>query len=135
MRVFLDANVLVSAFATRGLCADVAREVLLRHRLILSARLLAELRKALRVKIGAPQTFIAEITSMLQQDADIASSTPLSDTHLRDKADIIILSGAVNGAADIFVTGDKELLELGHIGGMPIVSPRHFWEQLTIRKR
>lgn len=27
MKVFLDTNVLVSAIATRGLCADVLREV------------------------------------------------------------------------------------------------------------
>ena len=31
MRVFLDTNVQVSAFATRGLCADVLRLVLAEH--------------------------------------------------------------------------------------------------------
>ncbi len=41
MRVFLDTNVLVSAVATRGLCADVLREVLLSHQLLVSADLLA----------------------------------------------------------------------------------------------
>lgn len=34
MRVFLDTNVLVSAFATRGLCADLMRHVLAEHDLI-----------------------------------------------------------------------------------------------------
>jgi hypothetical protein len=34
LRVFLDTNVLVSAFATRGLCADLLELVLLQHELI-----------------------------------------------------------------------------------------------------
>ena len=32
MKVFLDTNVLASAAATRGLCADVLREVFASHR-------------------------------------------------------------------------------------------------------
>jgi len=44
MRVFLDTNLLVSAVATRGLCADVLREVLLSHQLVISPPLLSELK-------------------------------------------------------------------------------------------
>ena len=40
MRVFLDTNVLVAAFATRGLCADVFRLVLAEHELLVSAALI-----------------------------------------------------------------------------------------------
>jgi len=36
VKVFLDTNILVSATATRGLCADVLREVLASHQLIVS---------------------------------------------------------------------------------------------------
>ena len=34
MRVFLDTNVLASAFGTRGLCADVLRLIMAEHELI-----------------------------------------------------------------------------------------------------
>jgi hypothetical protein len=34
VKVFLDTNVLVSAFAARGLCADLLRDVLARHDLV-----------------------------------------------------------------------------------------------------
>jgi uncharacterized protein len=40
LRVFLDTNVLVSAFAARGLCADLFELVLLQHELILSRSVL-----------------------------------------------------------------------------------------------
>jgi hypothetical protein len=47
LRVFLDTNVLVAAFATRGLCADVLRLVLVHHELVTSAVVVAELQRAL----------------------------------------------------------------------------------------
>ena len=69
MRVFLDTNILVSALASRGLCADVLREVLVAHNLILSAPLLQELQQVLRSKIGLPQELISEFIEILQQDS------------------------------------------------------------------
>ena len=51
MRVFLDTNVLVSAVATRGLCADVLREILFSHQLVVSVPLLDELKNILHTKI------------------------------------------------------------------------------------
>jgi hypothetical protein len=38
VRVCLDTNVLVAAFATRGLCADVLRTVIAEHELVLAVR-------------------------------------------------------------------------------------------------
>ena len=51
MRVFLDTNVLVSAVATRGLCADVLREILVSHQLVISSPLIDELENVLHAKI------------------------------------------------------------------------------------
>ncbi len=56
--------------------------------------------------------------------------TDLSKINITDKDDIIILSTALNGNAELFVTGDKELLEQEKIQTMKIVSPRMFWETL-----
>jgi len=55
VRVFLDTNVLVSAFAARGLCSDLFELVLLDHELILSASVLRELSKALQQKVKLPR--------------------------------------------------------------------------------
>jgi len=60
MRVFLDTNVLVSAVATRGLCADVLREVLVSHQLVISSPLLNELTNILHSKFGIPFDVITE---------------------------------------------------------------------------
>ena len=135
MKIFLDTNVLVSAVATRGLCADVVREVLLSHRLIISLPLFTEVEKALRGKLGAPPNFISEFIQTLKQDALLSIPTVQPDVLLKDKDDLIILASALSAQADLFVTGDKEILGLQKIGKMQIVSPRGFWEKLKEAKK
>lgn len=130
MKVFLDTNVLVSATATRGLCADVLREVLIHHQLVIAEPLLAELRNALCEKLVVPEDFVCELIEILQKDSLFSSSSTHRDIDIQDSDDVIILSCALNGKADLFITGDKELLDLGKIGNMEIVSPRVFWEKL-----
>ena len=115
MRVFLDTNVLVSAVATRGLCADVVREILVSHQLVVSFPLIAELKNILHTKIGIPQEIISDFIEVLNQDSILSETTKLTTIDINDKDDILILSTALNGNSELFVTGDKELLELGTI--------------------
>lgn len=134
MKVFLDTNVLVSAVATRGLCADVLREVLVSHQLIVSVELLAELENVLHNKLNLPHNLISEFTELIQRNSLFSSSSTLPDITIQDKDDLLILSSAMTGNADLFITGDKELLELQKIGNMEIVSPRIFWEKLKAQQ-
>src|SRR4030042_2026119 len=99
MKVFLDTNVLISAVATRGLCADVLREVLIHHRLIISAPLLTELKRALRKKVGVPEELIDQLVEMLQQDSHLSTSSSLADIDIQDRDDLVILSNALNAKA------------------------------------
>ena len=131
MKVFLDTNVLVSAIATRGLCADVLREVLARHELIISRELLQELEKVLQGKIALPRALISEFIHFLQQDARLSEASKRENWPIRDEDDIPLLSAALNGEAELFITGDSELLGLQKVGKMEIVSPRTFWDKLT----
>jgi uncharacterized protein len=128
MRVFLDTNVLVSAVATRGLCADVLREIFVSHQLVVSSPLLEELQNVLHTKIGIPTEILSDFLEVLTQDSIFSENTALRNIDIKDKDDILILSTALNGNVELFVTGDKELLELGKIQAMRIVSPRKFWE-------
>jgi putative PIN family toxin of toxin-antitoxin system len=130
MRVFLDTNVLVSAVATRGLCADVLREVLKSHQLVISPNLLSELERTLLQKIRVPEELVNEFMALIQQESDLSPSGKVPGIALRDKDDLKILSAAWNGKSDLFITGDKELLNLGKCKGLEIVSPRAFWEKL-----
>ena len=128
MRMFLDTNVLASATATRGLCADVFRNVLTSHDLVVSADLLQELSRILEAKFGLPDEVVASVVHLLNQDTNFASPNPSHPIEISDSSDKPILSAAINGNADIFVTGDKEILRLYELGKMTIMSPRQFWE-------
>ena len=130
MRIFLDTNVLVSAFASRGLCAEVLELVLLDHDLILGRNVLRELEKALRAKVKLPVIRSAEIVDFVSSEATqvVDNAEPASVDV--DMADAIVLGEALAGHADLFVTGDAALLRLAAIGTLKIVSPRRFWEVL-----
>lgn len=67
---------------------------------------------------------------VLTQDSILSENTDLAAIDINDKDDILILSTALNKNAELFVTGDKELLELRKIQSMRIISPRKFWETL-----
>jgi putative PIN family toxin of toxin-antitoxin system len=135
MKVFLDTNVLASAAATRGLCSDVLRQVFVSHQLFTSEQVLNELNRALKLKFGAPQELIEDFIWLLRQEAYLAEPVQLPGVKLQDKDDLSILGAAITAGAEILATGDKELLDLGHVESMEILSPRQFWEKLKTRQR
>jgi predicted nucleic acid-binding protein len=59
VKIVLDSNVLISAFATRGVCADLFREVVATHELILSDYIVTEVREKLSIKFKIPDTTVA----------------------------------------------------------------------------
>lgn len=132
MKVILDTNVLVSAVATRGLCADVLREVFQNHQLVICNELIREVERILLQKIGVPADLVSDYTRLLQADAIFAEPEPGFRLHIRDQDDVKLISSALQGGADVFVTGDQELLEMDPIQGIEIISPRGFWEKLTL---
>ena len=135
MRVFLDANVLVSPFASRGLCADLLEVVLLEHDLVLGRDVLREVSRALREKLELPAARAAEIVEFISGEAvQVVVESEPSDARV-DADDALVLGEAIAARADIFVTGDAALLKLGAIGKLEIVRPRRFWETLHSGKR
>jgi uncharacterized protein len=129
MKVFLDTNVIASATATRGLCADVLRTVIEFHDLVVSDPLFGEVRRILKDKFGASPDLISDVIWLLRQDTIDAEAEPLRDLPLSDRADVAIVSCAINGAADVLITGDKEILEMGRVGSLEILTPRQFWDK------
>lgn len=130
MKVFLDTNVLASGFATRGLCSDVIRTVMEHHDLIICDRLLDELQRILKDRFDLPMDAIVDVLWLMRQDVIHANEIPLHEIAIDDADDIPLLSAAANASADMFVTGDKELLKIDHINSMQIKSPREFWENI-----
>ena len=65
MRILLDTNVLVAAFATRGFCYDILQLVLAWHRLLVGETILEELERILVDKLGIPGTHVTEVITRM----------------------------------------------------------------------
>lgn len=130
MKVYFDTNVVLAAFATRGLCADLFAHVLLEHELLIGETVLRELRSKLRIKLKLSKRAIDEIDALLRDQ--VVVSTPQKHLHLDISAadDEWIVAEAMAGDADVLVTGDAALQKLGKRAPLPIVSPRGLWDRL-----
>jgi putative PIN family toxin of toxin-antitoxin system len=127
VKVFLDTNVLVSGFATRGLCADVIHLVLAEHELITAEVVLTELKRVLKQKIRLPSEQIQKILTFLESQTVQPKPISLSSIPVRDEDDQWVLASALAAKADVFVTGDKDLLEIAEqVSGLTITDPRGF---------
>lgn len=130
MKVCLDTNVLVAAFATRGLCADVLRTVLAEHDLVIGEVILAELRRVLTTKLKVPADRANVIEAVFAPFPRIPKPDQPATSAIRDVADRWIVATAVAGGADILVTGDRDLLDVADDLPVRTLEPRAFWELL-----
>ena len=130
MNVSFDTNVLVSAIATRGLCADIFNAALAEHQLIVGETVLTELRQVLRQKLRLPMAAVDEIEAFLRLHATVIASAPVLEMPGLDENDRAVLAEAVTGKADVLVTGDQDLLKIASKAPIKILSPRGFWELL-----
>ena len=132
MRVFLDTNVLASAFGTRGLCADVLRLILGEHELVTGEVVIEELRRVLSRKFGVPADTVKEIESLLRGYHVEPKPSRLPDLELSEPGDLLVVGSAVSARAEFVITGDHEMLALKKKPeGVRIVSPREFWKLAT----
>jgi putative PIN family toxin of toxin-antitoxin system len=135
LKVFFDTNVLVAAFATRGLCADLFAHVLLEHEIVIGEVVLEELREKLRKKIKLPKRTIDEIEALLRESTLVKKPKKHLGLKISDPDDEWIVASAVAGGSDVLVTGDAAVLKVAKRAPLPIVSPRGLWDLLRSASR
>ncbi len=130
MKVVLDTNVIIAAFATHGLCHLLVESALAHHEIVLSPALLTEIHANLKKKVKLPDERIKLILRFLQNHSVFIKDKKIAGIRCRDHSDIKVLALAINGGADVIVTGDEDLLVLKNRFQVDILSPREFWERL-----
>ena len=126
MKIVLDANVIIAAFAARGLCESIIEVCLSEHEIVLCDELLDEILRNLQGKIKIPTSIVADIGALLREYSSMFNPAPMASDVCRDPDDIKILGLAVASNADYIVTGDKDLLVLKKFQGISILNPRSF---------
>ena len=113
--------------------ADVLRLVLAEHTLVTGEVVLAELSRVLASRIGVPGERVAAIDAFLREHEVVPKPDQPSAVAIRDEDDRWVLASALEGNADVLVTGDRDLLDVAGDAPIPILTPRSFWE-LSLRR-
>ena len=125
MKVFLDTNVWLSATVFAGLCEAILTESHRRDWLLTTPLVQAEAHEVLARKF--PQ--LPQAKALF--DAIWAEATCVQDMdEPADDNDVRLVKAASVAGAEVFVTGDKRVLNWGREGHMQILSPRDAWMQL-----
>jgi putative PIN family toxin of toxin-antitoxin system len=128
VKIVLDTNVLIAAHAAHGLASSVFELCLREHTIVISSEILMELAEGLLNKIAIPPSVAAPIIELLKRTAEIHTPSTVPPGSCRDADDLHVLGLAIAAKADRIITGDEDLLVLGSFCGIPIDSPRQFWD-------
>lgn len=127
MRVVLDTNVIIAAFAARGLCSEIFQVCVEGHEIILSKDILLEVEKNLNGKIHLPKNIVHDLIGYLESVSEIVNPLSLDKPICRDKEDDLVIGTALSGNADCIIAGDQDLLVLKKYKTIEIITPRTFW--------
>jgi len=130
MKIILDTNVIIAAFAGRGLCNAVFELCLDRFEVVISEELLQEVFINLNLKIKLPPPQCDAIVSYLRGNGVLSEIDSLDESLCRDKNDLHVLGLAQRSSAEYIITGDNDLLDLIEHKDTKIVTPRQFWTLL-----
>jgi len=130
MRLVLDSNVIIAAFAARGLCEVLFEYSISNHEVYISEAILKEIKEKFRTKIKVPENLVSEIDEYLRKSAEIVKPAAIDLPELKDKSDLPVMGTAASASAEYLITGDKELQRLRTFRKTSIVSPRSFWEEM-----
>lgn len=130
MRVFLEPKVLVSALATHGLCARPYERLLTEHDVVIGEPVVAEVLDILHRKFDAGEDVLARVKTELRSHEVVPTQPTAPNLPIRDLEDPWIIACALMANVECFVTGDAELLALGAVDGLPVLSPKACWDRL-----
>ena len=130
MKLVLDANVIIAAFATRGLCHSLLELCLYDHIIFLSEDLLNEIIIKLKKKIKLPGQVINEIVFFLKAHTRIVAPPLFKERVCRDKDGDKVIGLAVSTKSYCIISEDNDFLVLKRYNSIQILSPRQFWNIL-----
>jgi uncharacterized protein len=125
-RIVVDTNVLVSRLLLPGSTPGRAvRKAVDTGQLLISDAAMSELAAVLARPKFDPYVTIGDRQEFIRLLGRVAERVPITYTvhACRDPKDNMLLELAVNGSADLIVTGDQDLLVLHVYQDIPIITP------------
>ena len=131
----LDTNVLISGLLFEGSPRNVLRAAIAgRFQLASSSAIIQELVDVLaRPKFRMPPDYVHTASRELEEISIIVEPKQHHDVGVRDPKDQIVIDCAIETGSDYIVTGDQDLLVLGQVAEIPIVTPASFLDLVDLR--
>jgi len=125
MRAILDTNVLISAYIFPGGRPEAVYRLALEGQLEIgtSRTLLAELGRVLGQEFGWMPDRVEAAVAQVARIAAVVEPGETVRVVTADPADDRVLEAARAFGADVIVSGDRHLLDLGTWSGIEIISP------------
>jgi putative PIN family toxin of toxin-antitoxin system len=114
----------------KGLCHEAVVRGLVSCTVVTSQSLLDELEQTLRAKVTLGLAGMA-FMEQLRLRVRIVEPAPLSAPVSRDADDDVVLATAGAAGPSLIVTGDQDLLVIGRLNGIDIVSLRDCLRRLS----
>ena len=133
VRYVIDTNVIISSAFFGGPPGQIFDEALLNDIFIFTNETLEELREVLFRSKFDDYMSRSKRVSLLEEvlSASIIVETVTIQTKSKDHKDDKFLAAAVSGNANYLITGDRDLLILQMVDGIPIISPRQGIERIA----
>lgn len=125
-RVCLDSNVLIAAFAARGLCTDLLKLLLSDYDLVIPEVVAEEVQRILTSKLKLSRDALSSVQVVLERCSNVPKGNEPCPIPLRDPDDERVLADAIAAGAEILVTGDQDFLVAAEDSPIRILSPRAF---------
>ena len=128
MKAVLDTNVLISAYVFPGGKPEAVYRLALEGRLQIgtSRTLLAEFGRVLDQKFGWDSDRVEAAVAQMTRIAMVVEPSEAVQVITADPADDRVLEAGRACDADVIVSGDRHLLDLGAWSEIEIISPAEF---------
>ncbi len=127
MRVVFDTNIFISAFVIPGSQAEKAILKIIKSgdSLIISKEIIDEVLSVLSLKFSRDREALSQIAVYLSEIAELVRPTERIRIF-KDEPDNRIIECALQGKADVVVTGDKEMLKIEQFRETRIISLKEY---------
>jgi uncharacterized protein len=130
-RAVFDTNVYVSAYAFGGAPERLMRAVITGDlELVTSPAILAELARVLADKLGFDSGHVETVVRQIARVAVVVDPV-VRLSVVADEADNRVLECALVGGAQVIVTGDRHLLDIGEHEGISVMTIAQMAEHLA----
>jgi uncharacterized protein len=134
LRIVLDTNILISAIGWDGPEREILRKVFNGEiKIISSQEILTEFFNVLtREKFkSVKRSDIGRFSILILETFEMVETKTKVDLIKEDPDDNMVLECALDGGADLIVSGDKHLLGLERVGDIRIMTSRNFIDDLS----